>query len=86
MIDMTDPSSMCTFVMMRINAFLDDELDEQTADEVREHISNCAQCLEEIDIWMSIRSAMKRAYSPGKAPPMLIERVSVRIKRLQQND
>ncbi len=82
---MADRSLTCTFVMMRINALLDEELDEQTADEVREHISNCDECLEEIDIWMSIRSAVKRAYPPGNAPPMLIERVSVHIKQLQQN-
>lgn len=77
---MADLSAMCSFVMMRINALLDDELDEATANQVREHISNCEHCLEEVEIWIAIRNAIKSAYAPNPAPPSLIERVGAQIR------
>ncbi len=80
---MADLSEMCSFAMMRINALLDEELDEQTADAVRAHIADCSNCLDEIEIWVSIRSAVKRAYPPDNAPPTLIERVTLQIRHLR---
>ena len=77
----SDLTEMCTFVMMRINAFLDNELDDETADQVRIHLSNCEECLNEIEIWEKIRSAVKHAYAPAPAPQSLIDKVSWRIRR-----
>jgi len=78
---MPDLSEMCSFVMMRINVFLDNELDEETADQVRTHLSNCEECFEEAEIWSSIRAAVKKAYAPGTAPQSLVNRVSARIRQ-----
>jgi mycothiol system anti-sigma-R factor len=75
---------MCTFVMMRINALLDDELDEEAADHVREHLSVCETCLDEIEIWSAIRSAVKHAYAPQRAPQSLIDRVSAHLRQPDQ--
>ena len=82
---MTDLSQMCSFVMMRINSFLDNELDETTADEVRHHISNCDECLSEIEIWTRIRSAVKQAYVPVLAPESLIDKITDRIHKMEQS-
>ncbi|MDR0487874.1 MAG: zf-HC2 domain-containing protein [Propionibacteriaceae bacterium] len=81
---MADYSQMCSFVMMRINAFLDNELDDEVADQMRVHLSQCEECLNEIEIWTMIRSAVKHAYEPEPAPPALIDKVTERIRRLEQ--
>ena len=83
MMPMDDLSQMCSFVMMRINAFLDNELDEDTADRVRIHLSTCEECLGEIEIWQAIRHAVKQAYSPKPAPQSLVDKVTQRIRREQ---
>jgi len=82
---MVDLSQMCAFVMMRINSFLDHELDEDTADQIRLHLSNCEECFNEVEIWSTIRSAVKHAYSPAEAPPSLIEKVTSRIKAAEEH-
>jgi len=73
---------MCSFVMMRINAFLDHEVDEATADAIRIHLSDCEECLNEIETWEQIRSAVKHAYESTLAPESLVDKVSDRIRRL----
>ncbi|MDR2931245.1 MAG: zf-HC2 domain-containing protein [Propionibacteriaceae bacterium] len=78
---MSDLASMCSYTMMRINAFLDDELDEEAADIVRSHIADCADCLDEVDIWVAIRGAVKHAYPADEAPPALIAKVVANIHR-----
>jgi len=70
---------MCSFVMMRINALLDDELDEPTADQVRDHLSKCENCLDEVEVWTAIRAAVKHAYAPGHAPQSLIDKITANI-------
>ncbi|MCL2785506.1 MAG: zf-HC2 domain-containing protein [Propionibacteriaceae bacterium] len=80
---MTDLSQMCSFVMMRINAFLDNELDEETADDVRIHIANCDECINEVEIWTRIRGAIKQAYEPVTAPVSLIEKITARIHDME---
>ena len=81
---MADLSNLCSFVMMRINAFLDNELDEETADVMRIHLSNCEECLSEIEIWETIRSAIKHAHVPSRAPKSLVDKVTQRIHRLEE--
>ena len=75
---------MCSFVMMRINAFLDNELDDEVADKMRVHLAECEDCMNEIEIWTMIRSAVKHAHEPDPAPRSLIEKVSERIRLLEQ--
>jgi len=82
---MVDLSAMCAFTMMRINAFLDHELDEETADTIRMHLSTCEECFNEVEIWSTIRSAVQHAYSPTPAPPDLITKVTRRIKAAEEH-
>ena len=74
-------SETCSFVMMRINALLDDELDEDTADQVRDHLSKCEHCLDEVEVWSAIRTAIKHAYAPAPAPQSLIDKVTAHIRQ-----
>ncbi|MDR0284197.1 MAG: zf-HC2 domain-containing protein [Propionibacteriaceae bacterium] len=79
---MVDLADTCSFVMMRINALLDGELDEETADQVREHLVNCAECNDEAELWSLIRLATRHALAPGQAPASLADRVTTQIRRL----
>lgn len=81
---MANYSHMCSFVMMRINAFLDNELDEEVADQMRVHLAHCEECLNEIEIWTMIRSRLKHAYEPVPAPSSLVTKVTERIQRLER--
>lgn len=81
---MSELSSTCSFVMIQINALLDNELDEETADMVREHLSVCENCVNEIEIWTTIRKLVKQAYAPTKPPQSLVDRVSAHCHRLAQ--
>ncbi|MDR1386845.1 MAG: zf-HC2 domain-containing protein [Propionibacteriaceae bacterium] len=69
----------CLFVLQRLNSFLDREVDEATADLIRQHISQCEECSDEAECWMMLRQVVRRAYPPSTAPPDLIERVNALI-------
>ena len=83
---MADYSKMCSFVMMRINAFLDNELDDDVADQMRIHLSQCEECLNELEIWTMIRSAVKHTFEPAPAPQSLIDKVTHRIRQLETDN
>jgi anti-sigma factor (TIGR02949 family) len=64
------------FVLQRLNHFLDRELDEATADLIRQHISQCEECSDEAECWIMLRQVIQRAYQPSSAPPALLERIN----------
>ncbi len=82
---MTELSAMCSFTMMRINALLDEELDDDTAEEVREHIESCDHCYSETDIWVTIRAALKHAYRKVPVPQSTMDKVTSQIHQLTQS-
>jgi anti-sigma factor (TIGR02949 family) len=63
----------------RIDQFLDDELDETTAETVRQHLLECEDCSTEAEAWVVIRHAVKRAYEPDAAPASLLERITAEL-------
>ncbi|MDR1077354.1 MAG: zf-HC2 domain-containing protein [Propionibacteriaceae bacterium] len=69
----------CLFVLQRLNLFLDREMDEATADLIRQHISQCEECADEAECWIMLRQVVQRAYQPSAAPPDLLERISALI-------
>ncbi len=81
---MKDSADIHVRVFKQINAFLDNELDEKTADIVRDHIANCDTCTTELDMWIEIRRAVKHAYHPDHAPATLLGSITSRIRSLEQ--
>jgi len=79
----TDIDDLCPYVAARINTFLDNELDEVTADEVRAHLAACERCSDEAEVWTVIRADVKRAYHPEPAPAALIARITAEIHRAE---
>jgi anti-sigma factor (TIGR02949 family) len=79
-IDQGRDERLCAFVQGRVNEFLDNELDEETADIVRRHLAECEECSDEATTWDLIRHLLKRAYHPWPAPARLLEAITANIR------
>ncbi|WP_282005070.1 mycothiol system anti-sigma-R factor [Propioniciclava sinopodophylli] len=69
----------CRFVEERVHQFLDGELTEREADELRQHIDACAHCLDETDLIDALRKLVRRACACPPAPETLRLRVVTQI-------
>ena len=69
----------CRFVEERVHQFLDGELTEREADELRHHIDACAHCLDETDLIDALRKLVRRACACPPAPETLRLRVVTQI-------
>ena len=69
----------CRFVEERVHQFLDGELSEREADELRHHIDACAHCLDETDLVDAVRKLVRRACACPPAPETLRLRVVTQI-------
>ncbi|MDR1512360.1 MAG: mycothiol system anti-sigma-R factor [Propionibacteriaceae bacterium] len=69
----------CEDVLRRVNLFLDHELDEAAADDIRRHIAACEHCSDEVDVWALVRHVVKRSYHPEHAPSGLLQRVTAQL-------
>jgi anti-sigma factor (TIGR02949 family) len=72
-------SAVCDHVLERVNLFLDHELDEEQADEIRRHIADCDHCSDEVDVWALVRHLVKRSYHPDPAPAGLLQRITTQL-------
>jgi anti-sigma factor (TIGR02949 family) len=72
--------TVCEHVLERVNLFLDRELDDDAADEIRRHLAACEHCSDEVDVWALVRHAVKRSYHPDPAPKGLMERISAQLR------
>jgi len=81
---MTDEHTKeCEMVLEHVQEFLDNELDSATEDAVRAHIAICEPCLDQAEVWMAVKTLVKRACTTGAAPDTLVSRVSLRVSSLR---
>jgi len=81
---MTDEHTKdCEMVLEHVQEFLDNELDSATEDAVRAHIAICEPCLDQAEVWMAVKTLVKRACTTESAPDALVSRVSLRISSLR---
>lgn len=59
----------------RLSAFLDDELDDDTALGVTRHLAGCASCMEELEQLRAMRTAL-RGLPIVEPPPVLLQGVA----------
>ena len=71
----------CSYVLERVYAFLDHELDEASGDEIRLHLISCEPCLERFDIEQAFKSLVARRCGGDVAPQQLREKI---VSRLSQ--
>ena len=81
---MTDEHTKdCEMVLEHVQEFLDNELDSATEDAVRAHIAICEPCLDQAEVWMAVKTLVKRACTTESAPDTLVTRVSLRVSSLR---
>jgi len=81
---MTDEHTKdCEMVLEHVQEFLDNELDSATEDAVRAHIAICEPCLDQAEVWMAVKTLVKRACTTESAPDALVSRVSLRVSSLR---
>jgi len=51
----------CTAALRKMFEFLDSEMTDIDADEVRHHLNMCAECLDEFDYQMAVRAVVQRS-------------------------
>ena len=73
----------CGFVQQRVHQFLDGELSEREADELRHHIHACAHCLDETDLVDALKRLVRRACACPTAPDTLRLRVVTQIQTVR---
>ncbi len=81
---MTDEHTKeCEMVLEHVQQFLDNELDSATEEAVRAHIAICEPCLDQAEVWMAVKTLVKRACTTESAPDTLASRVSLRVSSLR---
>jgi anti-sigma factor (TIGR02949 family) len=78
-----DHTKECEMVLEHVQEFLDNELDSATEDAVRAHIAICEPCLDQAEVWMAVKTLVKRACTSESAPDTLVSRVSLRVSSLR---
>ena len=78
-----DHTKDCELVLEHVQEFLDNELDSATEDAVRAHIAICEPCLDQAEVWMAVKTLVKRACTTESAPDALVSRVSLRVSSLR---
>ena len=78
-----DHTKDCEMVLDHVQEFLDNELDSATEDAVRAHIAICEPCLDQAEVWMAVKTLVKRACTTDSAPDTLVSRVSLRVSSLR---
>jgi anti-sigma factor (TIGR02949 family) len=73
----------CEMVLEHVQEFLDNELDSATEEAVRAHIAICEPCLDQAEVWMAVKTLIKRACPPRSAPESVVSRVVLRVSSLR---
>ena len=70
----------CSTVEQKVHQFLDGELTEREADDLRHHIDACAHCLDETDLIDALKKLIKRSCACPPAPAALRLRIVTQIQ------
>ena len=72
----------CDEYFERVYFFIDNELEEADSRQIREHLAECAPCLEVVDLERIVKALLARSCSE-KAPVALRQRVIFEIRQIQ---
>jgi anti-sigma factor (TIGR02949 family) len=66
----------CEDALRLVHEFLDGELEDASATEVKQHFDMCQQCYPHLHLETAFREAVRRAFAGESAPPDLKAKVS----------
>ncbi|MVA76073.1 mycothiol system anti-sigma-R factor [Auraticoccus sp. F435] len=61
----------CAEVLQRVNVFIDHEIDEASADTIRQHLAACEPCLDQFDVAEAVKQLVRRCCLGEQAPDSL---------------
>ncbi len=73
----------CHAAMRHVDAFLDGELTEAEADEIRRHLDACEDCLDVADAEAAVKALVKRCCGGPPAPDGLRARLVMRYSHTE---
>lgn len=80
-----DHTKECEMVLEHVQEFLDNELDSATEEAIRAHIAICEPCLDQAEVWMALKTLVKKACTSegAQVPKSLVSRVSFRVSTMR---
>ena len=70
------PMISCEDALQLVHEFLDGELEDSSAEEVKAHFDVCQRCYPHLQLEAAFRDAVKRAAAGQTAPPELRDKVT----------
>lgn len=76
----------CQQALERVYEFLDQEITEEQADEIRMHLAACEPCFDEVETRVALKALIKRCCSGERAPDALRLRIVTEVTRMVRFD
>jgi mycothiol system anti-sigma-R factor len=73
----------CSEILQRVYVFIDNELEDASTDEIRQHLEECAPCLDQYDLERSVKKLVGRCCGDEHAPEALRQRILLRLTELR---
>jgi mycothiol system anti-sigma-R factor len=73
----------CSEILERVYVFIDNELEDATTDEIRQHLEECAPCLDQYDIERCVKKLVHRSCGDEQAPDALRQRILLRLTQIR---
>ncbi|MBX6371234.1 MAG: mycothiol system anti-sigma-R factor [Acidothermus sp.] len=73
----------CSEVLEQVYVYLDGELGAEEIARIRQHLDECAPCLEEYGLDQMVKALVHRCCGKDHAPEILRERILARIREVR---
>ena len=73
----------CSEILQRVYVFIDNELEDASTEEIRQHLEECAPCLDRYDLERCVKKVVHRSCGSEHAPASLREKVLLRITEVR---
>lgn len=65
----------CKEAVSRLNEYLDNELDNVTAEQIKKHLDLCRLCCDQFEFEKTMKDLVHKCCSEAKAPNLLKEKI-----------
>jgi mycothiol system anti-sigma-R factor len=73
----------CSEILQRVYVFIDNELEDASSEEIRQHLEECAPCLDQYDLERCIKKLVHRSCGDDQAPAALRQKILLSLTQIQ---
>jgi len=73
----------CSEILQRVYVFIDNELEDASNDEIRQHLEECGPCLDQYDLERCVKKLVHRSCGDEHAPDSLRAKILLRLTELR---